>query len=406
MTVKTKVISNMITSGNAKWRRAGSALAVGAVTVVSMTSVAAVRLDAPTPKYFKMQAVQVIDQHGFAKPIPAQSLLIPSGWKFEGNVQWGNRGCFTDFAAITFHAQSPDGKIVIEEFPSFSWQFVDNPAVQKYLVAENQQGLKVGLKPCPVNPPVHATDVLSKRVMMLYRPGKQIAAMEPSPDLNKYVADRVASIQAQAGKAGKNVDVRADAARARLKYDVDGAPVEEWITTVSMALGSPSNDGRGGKRYDNRAFMILAMRAPVGQLEANERLFNAVRGSIHEETEWENQFLQIVSQLSSAQQVERQKRDQIISQFQQQEIAAIQGVTANAQAGSNQAAFGETQLLRGVETYRNPETGKQYELDSKYGNAWMDKNTNQVILSDDPNLHPGEVANGDWTPMEHVQAQP
>jgi len=398
MNVNTKVVT--------EWRRAGYALAVGAVTVVSVASLAATRLEAPAPKYFKMQAVQVIDKGGFAKPIPAQSLLIPADWKFEGNVKWENRGCFTDLAAITFHAQSPDGKIVIEEFPSFSWQLVDNPAVQKYLVAENQQGLKVGLKPCPVNPPVHATDVLSKRVMMLYRPGKQIAAMEPSPELDKYVADRVAAIQAQAAKSGHPVDVRSDAARARLKYDLDGAPVEEWITTVSMALGSPSNDGRGGKRYDCRAFMLLAMRAPAGQLEANEKLFNAVRGSIHEETDWETQFLQIVSQLSAAQQKERATRDQIIRQFQQQEIAAIQGVTANAQAGSNQAAFGETQIIRGVETYRNPETGKQYELDSKYGNAWMDKNSNQVILSDDPNLAPSSVARGDWTPMEHVQAQP
>jgi hypothetical protein len=97
-------------------------------------------------------------------------------------------------------------------------------------------------------------------------------------------------------------EANADAARARLKYDVDGAPVEAWITAVSMAQTSPSGDGHGGRRYDNRAIMLMAMRAPAGQLEANERLFTAVRGSIHLEPDWTRQFLAVVDQLSAAQQ--------------------------------------------------------------------------------------------------------
>jgi len=135
------------------WSKAARAVAVAAVLVPSVAAV-----DGAPPRYFHMKAVQVIDQGGFAKPTPAMDLLIPAGWTFNSKVEWGNRGCFTDLAAISFHMQSPDGKIVIEGYPSFSWQFVDNPSVQRYLVAENQQGLKVGLKACPVNPPVARGD--------------------------------------------------------------------------------------------------------------------------------------------------------------------------------------------------------------------------------------------------------
>jgi hypothetical protein len=383
------------------WIQSARALTFAALLIPSVAAV-----DGAPPRYFHMKAVQVIDKAGFAKPIPAMDLLIPAGWTFDGKVEWANRGGFTDLAAISFHMQSPDGKIVIEGYPSFSWQFVDNPSVQRYLVAENQQGLKVGLKPCPVNQPVPAATVLTKIIVPHLRPGKTIAAMETSADLDQFIKDRTAEMQAHVAKTNQSLQLRADEARARLKYDVDGAPVEEWISAVSMAQTSPSGDGRGGRRYDNRAIMIMSMRAPAGQLEANERLLAAVRGSIHLDQDWGAQFLSMVDKLNTAQQQQRAARDQIIRQFQQDEIAAINGVVANSQRGSDQAVAAESQYLRGVETYRDPSTGKQYELDNKYGHAWMNSNGSDVILSDDPNLNPSSIQTGSWTPMEHVQASP
>jgi hypothetical protein len=380
------------------WILRARALAIAALTIPSVAAI-----DGAPPRYFHMKAVQVIDKAGFAKPIPAMDLLIPAGWTFDGKVEWANRGCFDDFAAISFHMQSPDGKIIIEGYPSFTWQFVDNPSVQRYLIAENQQGMKVGLKPCPVIQPQPAANVLTKIIVPHLRPGKTIAAMETSADLDQFIKNRTADVQ---GREGQNAQLHADEARARLKYDADGAPVEEWISAVSMSQISPSGDGRGGRRYDNKAIMIMSMRAPAGQLEANERLLAAVRGSIHLQPDWERQYLGMVNQLNAGQQQQRAARDEIIRQFQQQEIAAIQGVIANQQQGSNQAVHAESQYLRGVETYRDPSTGKQYELDNKYGNAWMNSNGSDVILSEDPNLNPSSIQQGSWTPMQHVQASP
>ena len=374
-----------------------------ALTIVALAIPSVAAIDGAPPRYFHMKAVQIIDKAGFAKPIPAMDLLIPAGWTFDGKVEWANRGCFNDFAAISFHMQSPDGKIIIEGYPSFTWQFVDNPSVQRYLIAENQQGMKVGLKPCPVIQPQPAANVLTKVIVPHLRPGKTIAAMETSADLDQFIKNRTANVQ---GREGQNAQLHADEARARLKYDANGAPVEEWISAVSMSQISPSGDGRGGRRFDNKAIMIMSMRAPAGQLEANERLLAAVRGSIHLQPDWERQYLGMVNQLNTGQQQQRAARNEIIRQFQQQEIAAIQGVIANQQQGSNQAVHAESQYLRGVETYRDPSTGKQYELDNKYGNAWMNSNGSDVILSEDPNLNPSSVQQGSWTPMQHIQASP
>jgi hypothetical protein len=380
------------------WIQSARALTIAALLIPSVAA-----MDGAPPRYFHMKAVQLIDQHGFPQPIPAMDLLIPAGWTFDGAVQWGNRGCFDDFAAIRFQMKSPDGKIVIEGWPSYTWQYVDNPSVQRYLIQENQQGTKVGLKPCPVYPPQPAATVLTKLLVPQIRPGKTIAAMETSADLDQFIKDRTADVQK---RAGQNIQLSANEARARLKYDVDGAPVEEWISAVSMSQISPSGDGRGGRRYDNKAIMVMSMRAPAGQLEANERLLAAVRGSMHIKPEWERQYLGIVNQLNTGQQQQRAARDEIIRQFQQYEVSMIQGVIANQQQGSNQAVHAESQYLRGVETYRDPSTGKQYELDNKYGNAWMNSNGTDVILSEDPNLNPSSVEQGSWTPMQHVQASP
>jgi hypothetical protein len=116
-----------------------------AVAVVCAALVSVAESDTKTAgahDYFRMKHVQVIDQSGFEKPIPAVDLLIPTDWKFESKVQWANRGCFTDVAAVSFRAQSPDGRLVIEAFPSFSWQFSQDQAVQKYRLMENQAGAK------------------------------------------------------------------------------------------------------------------------------------------------------------------------------------------------------------------------------------------------------------------------
>src|SRR5262245_52288871 len=149
-------------------------------------------------KSFKMKQVQIIDKGGFEKSMPVADLLIPADWQFQGTVKWGNRGCFSDLAAVSFRAQSPDGKIVVEGFPSFSWQFSKDPSVQKYLTKENQDGAKVGLKPCPVNPPWPAVDVLRKVVVPQNRPGKEIVSVDPIQDLDQAMNSRTGGVEKQA----------------------------------------------------------------------------------------------------------------------------------------------------------------------------------------------------------------
>jgi hypothetical protein len=69
-----------------------------------------------------------------------------------------------------------------------------------------------------------------------------------------------------------------------------------------------------------------------------------------------------------------QKQNAIIAAFQQHVIETIQGVTANQQRGSMVAAYGADQVVRGVQTFRDPSTGRTVELSNLYDHAWANGN--------------------------------
>ena len=96
-----------------------------------------------------------------------------------------------------------------------------------------------------------------------------------------------------------------------------------------------------------------------------------------------------------------------MAQLQQNVINTLQGVTARQQAGSMQSAYGVSQGIRQVQTFRDPSTGATFELSNQHDQAWLDKGgSNQYVMSDDPNFNPNGNLRGDWTQLEVVRPQP
>jgi len=161
--------------------------------VASSCAAAAAGSDGATDRFFRMKQVKVLDSGN--NQAPAIDLMIPSAWQFHGEVRWGGAigGCFADLPAVSLHAQSPDGTIVFEGIPNFTWQYADDPGTQRAMVQENQQGTKVGLKPCPVIKPMRAADFLRQKVIPKFRPGIRIVSVEPLPEFNQMVRHRTAA---------------------------------------------------------------------------------------------------------------------------------------------------------------------------------------------------------------------
>lgn len=74
-----------------------------------------------------IKPVQVIDKHGFEKPIPAASTLIPADWSFDSSVKYPNSPCARE-PKLIFDATSPDGNVTVSMLPGFTvgWSSLGN----------------------------------------------------------------------------------------------------------------------------------------------------------------------------------------------------------------------------------------------------------------------------------------
>jgi hypothetical protein len=376
-----------------------AAMALAAVTAQAAGSPTA-GSDA-SDRYFLMKQVKIMDQ-GLGNGRPAYDLMIPTTWEFKGwvNVNVAEGGCFADWFSVVGDAKSADGSIELQLLPQFTWQYVDDPQAQSQVQQENQRATRVGMKPCPLRMPVHAADFLRQDLLAKYRKGKPIISIDPFPELNQIARHRLGLPPDGTGNPG---GVHTEAARARLAFDDEsGKPVEEWVTAVIVVRAFQS--GRG-VAYDWHAINVMNLRTPKGKLDANDKLFKLIASTIHPEPEWQKWSNGVIATLYQKKAEEEAKQSAIIAAFQKHAAEVINGVVANQQQGSYNSAFGADQLIRGVQTFRDPSSGATFELSNQYDHAWLN-GSNQYVMSDDPNFNPNGNLNGNWTTLQPVRPQP
>jgi hypothetical protein len=347
-----------------------------------------------------MRQVKIIDQ-GMGKGMPAYDLMVPTTWQFKGWVNFGaaEGGCYADMFAVVGDAKSADNSIELQMLPQYTWQYTDDPAGQRQMQQQNQRDAQVGMKPCPVRAPVAAAEFIRQDLIAKYRKGKTVVSVDRFPELEQIVRYRLGLPPDSGG--GSTGGIRIDAARARLAFDDDkGQPVEEWVTAAMVVRSIPSG-GRGAS-YDWHAIMVMSYRAPKGKLDANDRLFKLIASTIRPEPDWQKMSNGVIATLYQKKQQELAKQAAIIAQFQQHVAQTINGVVANSEAGANHAVYGESQIIRGVQTFRDPSTGATFELSNQYDHAWLN-GSNEYVMSDDPSFNPNGSLNGNWTSLEVVR---
>lgn len=376
---------------------------VSAPRPTTSTATAAKPSRAGGERYYLMKQVKIIDQ-GLGNGRPAYDLMIPTTWDFKGAVNVGVAvgGCFADWFAVVGDAKSADGSIELQILPQFTWQYVDDPAARQYLQHQNQLAVKVGAKPCPVRAPVRAAEFLQQDILAKHRAGKPVISIEPFPELEQIVRHRLGLPPDAA--SGNQYGFRLDAARARLAFDDEnGKPVEEWLAGCIVVHTLPGN-GRGAS-YDWHAVSVLNLRTPKGQLDANDKLFKLIASTIRPEPEWRKWSNGVIANFYQKKAEEEAKQSAIIAAFQQQVLETINGVIANQQRGSYNSAVGASQLLRGVQTFRDPATGATFELSNQFDHAWLN-GSNQYVMSDDPSFNPNGALSGSWNALQVVRPSP
>lgn len=352
----------------------------------------------PAGSYLVMKRVQLTGPGADAAhpTVPAFDLMIPSTWKIQGGVRFGGSpsGCFSDIFAINLRASSTDESTVFAAGPDYSWQYADDPAVLKSLNDPGRRALGVGGKPCPVAQPMKAEDYIRQNILKLYPSGTTVVSVAPFPELNEIVRKR----QGLPPGNGNTGATHTEAVRVRLAYQKDGKDVEDWVAVAVVVNVYPAGHG---SFYDSHATSLVSFSAPKGKLDANAKLFQVIVSSIQPEPQWVTYSGGVLTKLYQAQAQKVANIDQMWSQFYMHAAQTINGVTANAMRGADASSFHEDQNIRGVQTFRDPTTGKTQELSNLYDHAWQN-GSNEYIMSNDPNFNPNEHVSGDWSQLQAV----
>jgi Cysteine rich repeat len=329
---------------------------------------------------------------------PAIELLIPSGWDFKGAVHMygGKTGCFSEAFSVFWEATSKDGITKFQGNPNYAWQYSDDPQELHNLTDPNRRthtGNATNAL-CSVSKPLSAEQYFRQMVLSGLQPAMTVESVEPFPALEQIVRQHNGLPPADSGNGG----ARVDAIRVRLAFQQDGKPMELWY---SVALVTQTFRVGRGFLYDLHAVGQVALGAPKGELDARDKLFKVVVSSIQPlprytafTNKWIASYYQTQANKEAAMDRIQADLDKFIMQTYQQ-------MSANAQRVSDIGFHATDQNLRDVQTYRDPSSGRTFELSNQYGHAWLN-GADQYVMSDDPNFNPNAALSGSWNELQPV----
>lgn len=350
----------------------------------------------------RMKVVKAIDQYGFEHPMMSASMLIPTDWQSQGATTWNIKDkCNT--IQTNLRTYGPDGRGV-EIFPAFNWVWADDPTP---LQATAAQTARFGTRPCDIMPPMSAGDFLRKNLSR-YRPNAQLVGFEPAPKLMDQLQQMARQREQSAAQYNLRQRTKVDVIKARVKYSLNGQALEEWViasTIITGTLGPSMNvrTGQTGQAYSySCAGYAMGERAPAGQLDSSEKLLELVAGTYRQDPQWQ---AKVNGNALAIQQIELKgvrDRANIVAK-NADDIRNIQRQSyENTQKAEDRRSEQWAQTMRGVETYRNPETGETVDLSNQYGQAWVN-NKGEYLLSDQPGFDPSVTLKETWKPLEHVK---
>jgi len=145
------------------------------------------------------------------------------------------------------------------------------------------------------------------------------------------------------------------------------------------------------------------LRTPPGQLDASQKFFEMIASTIRVDPDWQARVSAVQNNIAAANIKGAADRSRIISKSNAEISNTITKGYEERSKSRDRAMQKYDQALRGVETYRNPNTGETFELSNEYGHAWINGN-NEYILSDREGFNPNvELRQGNWTQLERVK---
>lgn len=359
---------------------------------------------APGSGVMRMRLVRIMDSQGWGQPVEVARLLIPSDWKEEGGIQWAQNmaRCPQNIIQARWRARSPDGLNGIEILPQYAWVWSDDPMQQQVM----QQSAANNMA-CDAYPVMSPADFLARMVVPRTRQQARVVGGEALPAVSRAEQEGLDRTYGPIVQQGYLRGVRAEAGRVRVQHQMNGQPVEEWLSATIATIAAPSANSaalmNGGTamtatNYQLMAYNVVGTWAPRGQLDRQAKLFATMIASTRPNPQYQAAVAQFLSNVGRIQQQAAMDRQRIWREAQQAISSSIQQTYAQNQAVQDRMAEQFGQAIRGVETYIDPRSNERVELVGGYTSAWSN-GKGEYILSDTPGFNPAAALQEDWREM-------
>jgi len=324
----------------------------------------------PQPGTMHAKRVEVMDNSGFDRPLPAFSMLIPAHWQTEGGVVWTpNAPCAGLGFRIRFHAHSPDRTYGVGVMPQSQWS-------QNSMGYPDRSG-------CPQAEITSARQLIEAQLAALPVPARVVDFRE-RPDLRKGMA----AIEQNQSSYGMTYRTRVEAGEALVAWQENGVEMRGsvavvatlWEVSMEGSWGMPGYRATGGSSLPG-----YFAYAPAGALDLT--VTEAIRKSIRPAPDWSRRIAQHAAVIARQNRDGARRRHQITMQTNAEINQMISEGWAEREAIRDRGQRESIEAIRGVETYHDPYHGGTVELDHSYEHAWqLDDGT--YVLTDDNFFEP------------------
>lgn len=351
---------------------------------------------APDPAgTLRVQRAEIIDQRGFEKPMLAGTIMVPAGWKHQGEVHWRNSNSQCErLYGFALQASAPDGNAAIELSTPEAW-------------GASNFGPPAG--GCPQANLSDARQYLNSWIQR-HRPNARLVDYRPRPDKSRVLG--------QHQMAGGGIRSWVDSGQAQITYQVNGREFHETlVTNISFTHTQLAGVGGGPamESLHGEALGVLGWRSAAGPVP--QRHFDLMWATLNSAPEWQARVSAIEQQIaadnqatqarigriqaeSSRETLEHIRRRGEIRNEAMQETERMRNETWRAdQASQEQMQTDRVRAIREVQGYRDPRSGGVVELPHHYQHAWQLRD-GSYVLTDDPNFNPSRTFGQDGKRLE------
>ena len=313
-------------------------------------------------------------------------LLIPKGWRAQGQITWSANPALP--AQARFRFSNPNGTEEFNLFPTQAYFWTNN---RMFLTTNPPGTLRFNTL---VMSPIDLRSAFTRVIIPQARSGVsglRIVKTSEVPELANIAR----------GQPVQGLRSYASGGKMRIEYQENGRPMEEEIyAAVSQFVtdlpGSPASPGY----FINYWYIdyVFSFKAEKNRLDSQAKVFQTMVYSMKVNPRW---FAKVVN-------VKEMMVQNIIRGIKA--IGRIGDMVARAgsdmresqmrdwerrQQANDKIVQNFTDNIRGVERFNDPFAGKEVELPSGYGRAFAN-NLGEYIVTDSPSYNPSIGSNLHW----------